>query len=281
MNDLFKSANTTSADLDIANDKGGTPVEVVEPLGSMSSEATGAMPIVQNSIQSEANVEERLTKLTTDDLGRAQEPQQVVDASDDECDLEKLMLEVTPDLNAPLTTDAEINEMLAALDGGDERARAAEEAHQKRARWLQRRVEAILAKRAVENRSKNASKPKSPDGSGSEITELSDSAAPTNSDSQPPASDDLEALLADLDLEELAGTETDQEVIETMMADDLATDDPVDDGASDQFDNLVNADSASDSSVKQPGLKMSPDYFVPDEKLCRAADANTAGRIVP
>jgi hypothetical protein len=69
-----------------------------------------------------------------------QGPQQAVDASEDEYSLEKLILEVDearrrpPDLNAPLLTDAEINEMLAALDGGDERARAAEEAHQKRAR---------------------------------------------------------------------------------------------------------------------------------------------------
>ena len=54
---------------------------------------------------------------------------------------------------------------------------------------------------------------------------------------------------------------------------DIDWDDPVDDGATDQFNNPVNAEPASDGSVKPPEPKMRPDYFVPDEPLFRAADA--------
>jgi hypothetical protein len=79
-----------------------------------------------------------------------------------------------------------------------------------RIREAREHLEAVLAKRSLEWRSKNASKPKSPDGSSSGITELCETAA---------ASADLDALLADLDMEPI--NEATEEVIEAMTAEDL------------------------------------------------------------
>src|ERR1700730_9223474 len=64
--------------------------------------------------------------------------------------------------------------------------------------------------------------------------------------------DDIENLVAYIDLEKLAGTETAQEVIAAMKPEDLDVDDPVDRVASDQVDHPVNTDSVPDSPVRQP-----------------------------
>src|ERR1700694_4208015 len=95
--------------------------------------------------------------------------------------------------------------------------------------------------------------------------------------------DYIEKLLADLDLNGLAGTETVEEVIAAMTVEDLDVGDPGN-GTRDQVDRPVNTDSVPDGPA--PEQKMKPDCFLPDERLVRAADAITnlapcpvAGRI--
>ncbi len=83
-------------------------------------------------------------------------------------------------------------------------------------------------------------------------------------------SDDIENLFADLDLKNLAGTVTIEEVIASLTVEDLDVGDPGN-GTSDQVDHPVKTDSVPDGPA--PELKMKPDYFVPDERLVRAADA--------
>jgi hypothetical protein len=126
---------------------------------------------------------------------------------------EEVIAEMSPD-----DLDADEEHVRVAEEPPQQRRRKAreqaEEARRHRLREARERMEAIIAEREVEWQLRKVSRKVA-----TIAEEVSRKVSPIDPDAQAPMSDELEALLADLDMEPIVGTERHHEMIETMLAD--------------------------------------------------------------